>query len=226
MLLDVLGTRLNGGWAAKVGLGDGLDDEIATRNMIAFEKSPLGARKRMVEAIDEIAWVILGRTDIDLAEEACDACAKLMFDAEKTSRKSLVEAAGLLMPSLLRARRQPVSLMVAALFPVIYEELAKADDVSSLLMFIPFFDWDRCKAARREVVNSFMSSSWRAGDLALTACRCGDLVKILKQVYRCYGGEKYLIQIEDDLDRFDREVQHLVRSVIAEILLSQSSKSN
>lgn len=226
MLLGVLGTRLNGGWAAKVGLGDGLDAEIATRNMIAFEKSPLGARKRLVEAIDEIAWVIRGRTDIDLAEEACDACAKLMFDAEKTSRKSLIEAAGLLMPSLLRARRQPVSLMVAALFPVIYEELAKADDVPSLLMFIPFFDWDRCKAARREVVNSFMSSSWRAGDLALTACRCGDLVKILKQVYRCYGGEKYLIQIEDDLDRFDREVQHLVRSVIAEILLSQSSKSN
>jgi hypothetical protein len=98
------------------------------------------ARKRIVGAVGEIARALQGRRVIDLTQVANDACANLMFDAEKTSRNALVDAAGWLMPSLLSARRQPVSLMIAALFPIIYGELAKADDVPDLLKFIPFFD--------------------------------------------------------------------------------------
>jgi hypothetical protein len=105
----------------------------------------------------------------------------------------------LLMSSLFHARRQPVSRMIAALFPMIYQELAKADDIPDLLKFIPFLDWDRCNTARHELVTAFMSSSWRAGDLALTACRCGDIATILKRVARSYGGEEYLARIENNL---------------------------
>lgn len=129
-----------------------------------------------------------------------------------------------LMPSLLLARRQPVSLMIAALFPMIYRELAKADAVPDLLKFVPFLDWDRCKTARRELVNAFMSSSWKAGDLALTACRCGDVAKILKRVAKSYGGEDYLVRMENDLDRLNDGERRLVMSTIAEIRSDTSYK--
>lgn len=224
MLLDILGARLDVPWAARLGLERDCDTAVASRNLIAFERAPTAARTRIVGAVDEIARALQGRHVIDLAEAANDACARLMFDAEKTSRKALVEAAGWLMPSLLRARRQPVSLMIAALFPMIYRELAKADDLPDLLKFVPFFDWDRCKTARRELVDAFMSSSWHAGDLALTASRCGDVALFLKRVVKSYGGEEYLVRIENDLGRLDDDGQRVIKSTIAEIRSDRSPK--
>ena len=217
LLLGILGAQLNGRWVARTGLERTVDAEVAIRNLIVFEKAPSAARKRIVAAVDEIARALQERHVIDLAEVANDACARLMFDAEKTSPKALVDAAGWLVPSLLRAHRQPVSLMIAALFPVIYRELMKPDDVPDLLKFVPFLDWDRCKIARNELVNAFMSSSWKAGDLALTACRCGDISKILKRVAWSYGGKEYLERIENDLGRLDDNSQRLVKRTIAEI---------
>jgi hypothetical protein len=207
-----------------VALERGIDAAVASRNLIAFEKAPQDARKRIVGVVDEIARALQGRHVFDLTGVANDACAKLMFDAEKTSRKALADAAGWLMPSLLRARRQPVSLMVAALFPIIYRELAQADDVPDLFRFIPFFDWDRCKSARHELVNAFISSSWNAGDLALTACRCGDIAKILKRVVKSNGGEEYLKRIENDLARLNEDSRRVVKRVIADIRLDRSYK--
>ncbi|KVN70537.1 hypothetical protein WM03_08580 [Burkholderia ubonensis] len=224
MLLGILGARLDGAWAARVGLERDRDAAVASRNLIVFEKAPAAARTCIVEAVDKIACVLQGRHATDLTEAANDACARLMFDAEKTSRKALVDAAGWLIQSLLHARRQPVSLMIAALFPVIYQELAKADDVPDFLKFVPFFDWDRCKTARRELVNAFMSSSWKAGDLALTACRSGDIAKILKRVAASYGGEEYLTRIKSDLGRLNDDDRREVKRTIDEIRSDRSYK--
>lgn len=223
MLLGILGARLDGGWAARTGLERGIDAEVAIRNLIAFEKAPPLARARIVGAVDEIARALQGRHVIDLSEVANDACARLMFDAEKTSPKALVDAAGWLMPSLLRAHRQHVSLMIAALFPIIYRELSRPADVPDLLKFIPFLDWDRCKTARNELVSAFMSSSWNAGDLALTACRCGDVEKILNRVAKSYGGKAYLVRIENDLARLDDNGQRLVKRLMAKIRAENAS---
>jgi len=225
MLLGILGARLNGGLAARVGLEQGVSAEIAIRNIIVFEKAPAAARKRIIGAVDEIARALRGRYVIDLSEVANDACAKLMSDAEKVSPKALVDAAGLLMPVLLRARHQPVSPIIAVLFPIIYRELAKSDDVPELLKFIPFFDWDRCKTARNELVNAFMSSSWRAGDLALTACRCNDVAKILMVVAKSYGGEEYVMRIESDLSRLGTDGQRRVKHFIDELRAGRSHKA-
>jgi hypothetical protein len=221
-LLGILGARLDGGWIARAGLERAVDAEIASRNLIAFGKAPSAARKRMVECVDEIAHALQGRQFMDLTEAASDSCAKLMFDAEQASHKALVDAAGWLMPSLLRARREPVSLMIAAMFPIIYRELMNAADVPDLLKFVPFFDWDRCKTARQEIVQAFMSSSWKPGDLAFTACRCGDVAKILKRVAKSYGGEEYLAKIQNDLGRLSDDDQNLVKRMIAEIRSDQS----
>lgn len=224
MLLGILGSQLDGAWAAKAGLERGNDAEVASRNLIVFETALSAARARIVAAVDDIGRALQGRHATDLTAEANDACAKLMFDAEKTSYTALTNAAGWLLPSLLRARSQPVSLMIAALFPVIYRELAKDDDVPSLLKFVPFYDWDRCKTARRELVDAFMSSSWSPGNLALTACRCRDATRILNRVAGSFGSEEYLARIEDDLGHLSDGDRRTVKRAIAEIRSGKSHK--
>ncbi|MFY1865524.1 hypothetical protein ACOTCA_16190 [Achromobacter xylosoxidans] len=225
MLLSILGKRLDGRSVIRGGLERGVDVDVASRNLIAFEKASSAARKRIVSAVDEIARSLNGRGVIDLTEAANNACAVLMADAEKASSKVFLDTAGLLMPSLLRARRQPVSRMITALFPAIYRELAKADDdVPDLLKFVPFFDWDRCKTARRELVDAFMGSSWDPGDLALTAYLCGDTTRILKRVHRSYGGEEYLTRIENDIARLTHDAQLVIKQAIDEIRSDKSYK--
>jgi hypothetical protein len=67
-----------------------------------------------------------------------------------------------------------------------------------------------------------MSSTWKAGDLALTAYRCGDVAEILKRVARSNGGEEYLTQIDNDLGRLDDNGRHLVKRAITEIRSARS----
>lgn len=224
MLLGILGSRLDGEWIARAGLERGIEADVASRNLIVFEMAPSSARKRIVEVVDEIACALQGRYTIDLSESACDACARLMLDAEKNSRTALRNAAGWLMQPLLRARQQPVSLIIGALFPIVYKDLSESYDVPSKLTFFSFFDWDRCKTVRRELVDAFMTSSWPAGDLAMIACRSGDLAKILKRVAKSYGGERYLIKIENDLGRLGEDERSEVNQLIAEIRSDSSSK--
>lgn len=224
MLLDTLGARLDGAWTAREGLSHYCDSSVASRNLIVFERAPPAARTKIVGAVDKIALALQGRHDLDLVEAANNACARLMFDAEKTSHAALVDAAGRLMPSLLRARSQPVSLMIAALFPIIYRELAKVDDVPDLLKLFSFFDWNRCKVARHELVDAFMLSSWNAGDLALTACRCGAVLLFLERVSKSYGGKEYLAKLENDLARLNDENRRMVKHAISEIRSDRSQK--
>lgn len=224
MLLGILDTSLDGAWVVRVGLERDNDADVANRNLVAFERAPSAARARIVEAVDEIGRVLQGRRTIDLTVEANDACARLMIDAEKTSYEALINAAGWLLPSLLRSRSQSVSLLIAALFPAVYRELAKADEVPSLLKLVPFYDWDRCKAARNELVDAFMSSSWSPGDLALTAYRCEDVARILMRVAKSFGGEEYLGRIERDLGHLNNDGKRAVKHAIAEIRSDESHK--
>jgi hypothetical protein len=149
--------------------------------------------------------------------KAADACADLLFEAEKAVPRFAITAAGHLLPMLMRQLNRPVSLMIAATFPIIYRELAKKDEVPDLLKFIPFFDWDRCKAARQELVSAFMASSWAPGHLALTACRCSDVTQILRRVAKIYGGDAYLQRIASELGCLPSECRRTVEKVIASV---------
>ncbi|WP_024658860.1 hypothetical protein N027_06620 [Pseudomonas syringae USA007] len=223
MLFDVLGARFEGGWVANLALDYRVPADVASRNLLIFESAPPAVRHRMVEAVTEIARLLQQRERIDLTAAAYNACAGLLMGAERQHHSAVIEAAGRLVPSLLRARHQPVSPLIVALFPTLYRELSKADDVPELLKFIPFMDWDRCKAARNELVDAFTSSAWPPGDLALIAYRCRDVSRILKQVTKSHDGSRYLVKIGKDLGRLEGEGLRVVRRVIAEIMPDRSN---
>lgn len=216
-MLELVGERLDGPWLAQIGLGRGVQASVASRNMVVFRDASAPARRRIVEAIADVAQALCDRRTIDLNAPAAEACAHLMFEAEEAAPVALLSAAGRLLPMLMRHRREPISLMVAAAFPVVYRELAKNDDVPDLLRFVPFLDWDRCKAARRELVSAFISSSWAPGDLALTACRCDDVDRIMRRTAKSYGGYGYIDLVSADTERLPDGCRKSVERAISSI---------
>ncbi|OQW76544.1 MAG: hypothetical protein BVN32_08985 [Proteobacteria bacterium ST_bin14] len=222
--LSVMGDQLDGAWVARIGLSKNVDAAIASRNMVAFRKATQPARLRVVWSIAEVAQVLRDRRSFDLDEAAAEACAAFMFDAEKVTPKALLIASGHLLPTLLRSRNRPVSLMIAAAFPPIHGELSKADEVPDIFKFIPFFDWDRCKAARHELVDAFMSSSWPPRDLALTACRANEVARITRRVFKQPGGEVYLKRISSDLDGLPEMCRKAVKNAITQVRSNPSAK--
>lgn len=223
-MLGALGESLDGAWAARAGLAPGIRPSLASRNIIAFRRAPQPARLRVVQAMGEVGQVLGERRAFDLDAAAAEACAHFLFDAEKAAPRAALAGAGHLLPMLIRQRKDPVSLIIAAAFPLIYRELAKKDEVPDLLKFVPFFDWDRCKAARHELVSAFMSSSWPPGDLALTACRCNDIGKILRRTAKAYGGDSYIGKVKADLARLPDGCRKPAEQVIASIRSDWSLK--
>ncbi|KIF63296.1 hypothetical protein [Pseudomonas fluorescens] len=217
MLLSIVGAKVNARWVASTGLGKGVKSDVVSRNLTVFDMAPLPVRERLVKSVDEIAYALQSRHEIDINEVAASACVKIMNDAGRKSQQTLLAVAGILMPSLLRAKNFPVSSIIVALFPPLYKELASSSDVPDFLKFVPFFDWDRCKTARRELVDAFMSSSWRPGDLALIAYECNDVSKILEHVSYSYKGSQYLSLIESDLGRLTLNGEKKVERIISEI---------
>lgn len=223
-MLGGVGERLDGSWAARAGLGTGIRAPLASRNMIALRNTPQPARTRVIQAVGDLGLSLRERGSFDLDWAASEACVQLLLEAEKAAPRAALAAAGHLLPMLMRQRKDPVSPLIAASFPLIYRELAKKDDVPELLKFVPFFDWDRCKAARQELVSAFMSSSWAPGDLALTAWRCNDLGKILRRTAKAYGGDRYISKVEADLARLPDSCRRSAAQTIASIRSDWSSK--
>ena len=224
-LIGWVGEFLDGARTAQLGLHRIVDPSTVSRNILAFDRAPDLARVRLVRAVDELARALADRHTLQLSADAANACARLLLDAQHQSERTLLTAAGTLLPLLMRSRQEPISSMVAAMFPVVYRELAKVDDVPELLKFVPFFDWDRCKAARYELVSAFTSSTkWRAGDLALTACRCADVGKIMRRVAKSYGGDAYLSRIEADISWLPNPCGAEVKRTIKTIQSDWSAK--
>lgn len=214
-MLNAIGQRLDGAWAARLGLSPVVQKSVASRNMVAFHQAAQPTRLRFIWAITEVAQVLQSRRNFDLDAAAAQACAHFLYEAEKVTPGAAVASAGHLVPMLMRQGQDPVSPMIAAAFPMIYRELAKQDDVPELLKFFPFFDWDRCKVARQELITAFMSSSWMPGDFALTACRCEDVGKIFRKTAKAYGGEAYLTRVIEDLLRVPDGCRKAVEEVIS-----------
>jgi GTPase-associated protein 1, N-terminal domain type 1 len=224
-LLGALGARLDGTWAVRRGLARGVAASVVSRNLLAFNQAPKLARQRILEAVFEIAQTLAARASIDLDEPAADACAQLFWDAQSVNQPGVARGAGKLLPALLRAGRAPISALVASTFPLVYLELAKEDDVPDILKFVPFFDWDRCKAARRELVDAFLSApAWRPRDLALTACRAGDVGKILRGVGKAHGGDAYMNRLTADTSQLPGPCRDKVKRTIAQIRSDWSAK--
>ncbi len=217
--LDVLGPDLDGTKAVRIGLNRDVRSDVVNRNMRAFDGCGSTARSCIVQANEEMAIALTKRRQLDLDQPAAEAAARLMSDAHRQDLEGALRADGTLLPTLMSADRCPVSSIIAVAFPPIYRELAREEeDVPEILKFVPFVDWDRCKTARRELVDAFMrSQTWNASDLALTACRASEVRRIIRRAAKSHKGADYVRRIEDDLNRLPLGCRQMVSLEIANV---------
>jgi hypothetical protein len=112
----------------------------------------------------------------------------------------------------LSRKDMPVSALIGAAFPVLYAELLRStgdEDFRRLpsLLTLPlsfFYDWDRAKHARHELVDTYLFSSWPPADLLLASISAGIQNRTLARLAKTHRGLEYIAAIDRDSHRLDR----------------------
>lgn len=216
-LLAAAGSKISGAKAFRVGLQRGVPSATASRNLEAFARSPPAVRRSLLTGIEEMANAIVGRHRLDLSTEATEIAAILLWDSETVNRNAFVRASAILLPFVLGERTEAASPLIAAAFPPIYRELAKDSTFDFLSYIFVFIEWDKCKSARRRLIDGFVHSDWRVADIAIAAVRAGDPVRILGRVANERGGEKILLGLLRDLKNLPGNVRKPIRAALKQL---------
>jgi hypothetical protein len=216
-LLETLGGDLDGAWLARLSLRHDIPGGIVAENMAALNRASAAVRNRLMLAIEDLAHSIVQRGVIDYPSQASEDVAEILWDSFASHPRAALKASATLMPFLLGSERESASALISAAFPIVYNEL-KTDSVApEILRFFRFIDWDKCKTARRELVQALMRSDWRATDIALAAARAEDAERILRQIEKQVGGTFVLEDIRANLSRIPEPWQRQVRSALVAV---------
>jgi hypothetical protein len=220
-LLSAAGGKLNGGKAMRVGLNRNVSSVAASRNLVAFELTSDGTRKSILAGVEEMAGALTGRRKLDISVEAAEAAAKLLWESQAVTSSGFVRASAAILPFALDDRREVASPLLAAAFPPVYRELAKESALNLFSMMFVFMDWDKCKSARRRLIDAFVHSEWRISDIAIAAVRAGDPVRILGRIARERGGEQVLQELAGNLEQVPEEMHATLFEAMKELGLAE-----
>lgn len=198
-LLKTMGSSLNGSWAFRMGLQREVSGEIVAENLIAFNRSPPAIRQRFLMAIEDLALTIVARERVDYSESSVVEAASLIWDAAINDKQALLRSSTILLPFLLRLRQEPVSPLIAATFPSVYQALKDSKQGPDFFGLFLFVEWDKRKIVRRELVDAFLHSNWQATDVALAAARAGDPERILRLIAKNDDGARVITDIRRNL---------------------------
>lgn len=94
----------------------------------------------------------------------------------------------------------PLGPVVAEAFQTVHEGVSASTTPAEAASLFGFFDWDKAKQLRKRLIEAFLGSSWRPGDLAIAAGGETLLRKIFKRLRRRWKGEQYIDSMCQDLN--------------------------
>ncbi|WP_455806187.1 GAP1-N1 domain-containing protein [Pseudomonas fluorescens] len=142
-----------------------------------------------------LEWVV-GKVDFDLSKDAASFMSK-MLERLKFSNYSQYEVISLnLLPILMNSRVSTASVMLVQVFPAVYEMLRKEEGGLKFNRLFSFTDWDKCKAARKKLVRTFLKSDWSQLDFARIAFFSRDTRRIFKDLVQEPKGPEYMQRIK------------------------------
>ncbi|NTE89424.1 hypothetical protein G6L72_22930 [Agrobacterium rubi] len=197
-LLAQIGPKIDISNIIRVGLAKTVPGNIAAANIEIFNCTPPDTRIRFLKSVEEFCRALTARGTIDYGNDGSEHAAAILWDAAIVNPAGFVKASSLLLPFLMKSVDEPAGPLIAAAFPPVYQELKKADEAPDFLRFFLFVDWDKCKVARRDLVDQFLISNWRGTDIALAASRAGDVARILRRIKKM-GGSTEIMQVEESL---------------------------
>jgi hypothetical protein len=95
--------------------------------------------------------------------------------------------------------RLPVGIVVGTAFPYVYDAVSRGTASHVTDELFGYFDWDKAKTLRKEVLNSFVGSCWAPEDLAFLASKCQILRKVIHRLQRKWGGDDYIRRMMNGL---------------------------
>ena len=110
-----------------------------------------------------------------------------------------------------------------ASFPLVYRELKQGNEGPSVWsIFFP--DWDRCKTVRKEIVSSFLRSSWPPSDFLKASLATEDFERILNTLLKDEGGSGYLRLLREHINDLEAEDRKRVSKTVDRVLLSEEHR--
>ncbi|WP_063915358.1 hypothetical protein [Burkholderia stagnalis] len=217
LLLETAGKSLDGRRAIRAALSAEVPSNIASQNLILFERAVPTVRALFVRVPEAIAESIVERGVLDLTYEGANAAGRLLWDASAENRPEFPRTAATLLLFAMHEPRKPASALIAAAFPSVYRGLEQARTSDFLSFMFPFLEWDRSKIARRELATGFSGSEWLATDIALAAARAGDATRILRVIACSPNGRSAISAIERDIESIQSPWRETVQVALTEM---------
>jgi len=216
-LLDRAGEQLDSIHILEIGAGKEVPADLASTNLILFDKSQPVVRSKFLKNPMALANTILGRGKLDLSYEGSEAVGSLLWDSAAIDHYGFRFACAKLLPLATSTKAKAASPIIAAAFPSAYRELQKESLPEVLSYMFLFLDWDRSKVARRELARALLSSHWRPRDIALAAARAGDADRIIRSISKQDNGTLAIASIEREADSIPDPWKLQIKKVIKDL---------
>lgn len=190
---------------------NGVFTQRVAANLVLLSTVSERVRRSAAVAIEDLSERLIRRYGENLGEAGYSAWGGLLRESGNVSPDIQLRASLPTLPFAMGKRDLPVSALIGAAFPPVYAELLKStgdEDFKRLpaLLALPlsiFIDWDRAKAARRELVDAYLYSSWPPADLLLISLDAGIQSKTLRRLAGTQRGRNYLAAIDRDSYRLE-----------------------
>jgi hypothetical protein len=181
------------------------------KNLALLADAPEKIRRSVASVVDELSERLIRRVGENLGDAGYRAWAQLIREAGTYSSNVQLRASLPTLAFALSRKDFPVSTLIGAAFPVVYAELLRStgeEDFRRLpaLLALPlsfFYDWDRAKPARHELVDAYLFSSWPPADLLLTSISAGIQGETLSRLAKTHRGSDYIAAIGRDSHRLE-----------------------
>ncbi len=114
--------------------------------------------------------------------------------------------------------RFPLGQVVCAAFPPVYEAVSTGRATHITDEMFGYFDWDKAKKLRKDVIDTYVSSYWPPEELALIASRCKILRKVIHRLQRKWGGDEYIRKMNEGLGNQKTAEAQAVRGELSAIM--------
>ena len=228
LLFKASGGSINSARAVRLGLARNVPADLASRNLVFFNKNASTIRADLLKAPELLAEAIVERGKVDFTYDASKAAGQMLWEGG-SGRGQLSRSYSQLLSLVLTQHKMPASAIIAAVFPLVYRELKQGDAPDLFSLLLPIFNWSSSfqlldlspsKRARVELADGFVNSEWYAADVALAAARSGDATRILKQIASGKNGHRALLIIQRDTQNIPSPWRQEIQTAIKVLLKS------
>jgi hypothetical protein len=186
-------------------------------NVVLLESAKLGVRTGVLADIEELSNRLIARRHDTIPSELVLSWSHLLADSGAINQRAQTNAAGAVLSFAIEERSKPVSPLIVVAFPIVYAELRSGKEAPGLFSFF-FVDWDRCKTARKNIVQAFLSSNWPTTDLIRAVQPTGDLRRVLDRLLREPNGDSFMRRLRRDVSQLPAREQKRLKAAIDEAL--------